>query len=312
MVIGICTFNRGPKLIRTLETLAAMDLCNGRVTRLMVIDNNSTDQTGIVVDAFAATSTHLKVARIVETTQGLAAARERLIHATTEPIVAFIDDDCLPDVAWAAAILSSFDRHPRAGMTGGRVSLSWESGPTVLARRCATMLAAQDLGPREFQLVEPEHCLVGAAFAVRRSAVNQSGWLERRSLTDREGNALTSGGDFEMGIRIRRAGWELWYSPEPSVQHLIPPERQTAAYLQRLMRGVSLSKAALKWLAHGEPGVEWAVARARKARRRRVKSMLLEWRPSHRALKLAEHQARCEGWASLVNALQSQSRNPAP
>lgn len=304
LALGLCTHNRGPRILRTLEAIAALDRAGGRVTRLIVIDNHSTDDTAAVVDRFIAAAPAIPTTRIFEPVQGLAAARDRFIRESDEPLIAFIDDDCLPDRDWAAATLAHFDAHPRAGMVGGRVMLEWESGPTPLARRCATMLAQQDLGDQPLLLDHPERGLVGVALAMRRAAIADSGWLTQRELTDRSGRELTSGGDFELAIRVRAAGWQTWYTPLARARHLIPPERQTLEYLTRLSRGVSLSKARLKWIAAGRPGIEWVRAQSRRALRRRLKSRLLEWRPARRALKLAEHDARCEGWLALERELQ--------
>lgn len=290
--------------MRTLDAIAAMDRVSGRVTRLVIIDNNSTDGSAAIIDRFIAAAPAIPTTRIFEPIQGLAAARDRFIRETDEPLIAFIDDDCLPDPSWAAATLAHFDAHPRAGMVGGRVLLEWESGPTPLARRCATMLAQQDLGDQPQLLDHPERGLVGVALAMRRQAIVESGWLTQRELTDRSGRELTSGGDFELAIRVRAADWQTWYTPHARARHLIPPERQTLEYLTRLSRGVSLSKARLKWIAAGRPDVAWARAQARRAAKRRAKSRLLEWRPARRVLKLAEHEARCEGWSALIKELE--------
>lgn len=306
LALGICTYNRGPKILNTLQAVAALDRAAGRLTRLIIIDNNSTDDTPRLIDQFAFACTAIPIARIKEPRQGLAFARRRLIDETSEPLLAVIDDDCLPAADWAVSMLRFFDAHPCAGMVGGKVHLQWESGPTPLARRCATMLAQQDRGDCPAQLVDPDDCLVGAAFVVRREALLASGWIDDPELSDRQGAALSSGGDFEMAIRIRAAPvapgsepWQVWYTPEPRIAHLIPPERQTLAYLARLARGVSVSKATLKWLARNRPDIDWVRAQHARARRRRLKSILLEWRPAVRTLKRAEHDGRCEGWRLL-------------
>ena len=49
----ICTFNRSTLLAETLESLRRIE--SSRAWDVVVIDNNSTDDTRQVVDAFAAT-----------------------------------------------------------------------------------------------------------------------------------------------------------------------------------------------------------------------------------------------------------------
>ena len=49
--------------------------------------------------------------------------------------------------------------------------------------------------------------IVGAGLVLNREALQRSGWIERQYLGDRKGNALLSGGDMEMVLRIRAAGF---------------------------------------------------------------------------------------------------------
>ncbi len=307
MCLGLLTYNRGPRVLETLRAMTAMDRVNGRVTRLIVIDNNSTDGTGEIVDAFAREHPEWNITRVVEKVQGTSAARARFVREATEPYIALMDDDVLPDPAWAAAAISTLDGHPRAGWVGGKVELLWESGPTTLALRCRTMLAHQDFGKHERCIERMDQGMVSAAFAARRSALLEIGWLEHRMLGGREGGGLECGEDYEMCVRLRRGDWEVWYTPEAQVRHQIPASRQTVEYLARLSRGVSLSKAQLKWLAEGKPrgpeAVAWASGELDKARRRMRKSRLLEWRPGLRAMKIAEHEGRVESWERLVREL---------
>ncbi len=300
MVLGVCTFNRGERIVRTLEAISAMDRVGGRVAGLMVIDNNSTDSTGSIVDAFAGACERLPVRRVLETRQGQGFARERLVRDSSEEIIAFLDDDVLPEPGWAAAILSVFDDRPTAAMAGGRVVLEWEGGPTPAARRDAALLAQQDLGSRVCLVDGPMQSLVGAACAIRRSHLDACGWLTRRIMGGRAGGALTSGDDYELGLRLRRVGGELWYTPAAVCSHLIPPERQTPEYLDRLARGVSRAEAFLKWIEAGEPAESWIAEMRVRAERKLRRTQWLEWRPGRRRRRLLERQARLDGWNELL------------
>jgi GT2 family glycosyltransferase len=305
MALGLCTFNRSRAIIPTLRAIAAMDRAGGRITRLVVIDNNSTDDTADAIDQFIALNPDLPTRRIFEPRQGLAIARRRVFAETHEPLVGMLDDDCLPDHGWGQASLAVLDARPRAGAVGGIVEPAWEAGPTRLARRWAGMLAAQDLGPAARRLDGPIEGLVGAAVAFRRAALAESGWLTGASLVGRQGAALSSGEDAEMCVKLRLAGWEVWYDPAPRCQHLIPARRQTPEYLVRLRGAISEGEPVIEWLAARQPGPEWVAQRLARARRSLARTRLLEWRPWRRPMRLAQRRGRVQGWEALAARMRT-------
>lgn len=305
LTIGICTFNRGPEIRDTLASLCAMENPGGRVERIVVVDNNCTDDTPGIVDAFAAGSPAIPVVRVVEKRQGLAQARRRLIEESTTELVAFLDDDVIADKRWAASVLDLMDRKPRAGVVGGKVRLVFQAGPTRLATRFSSFLARQELGDAELLVDDPTRALVGAALCLRRQAIIESGWMDTQVMPDRQGTMLTSGGDNELCIRIRQRGWETWYQPGAAVDHLIPARRQTREYLARLAAGIGLSIPFVKLLANPKPTEAWAESNLRQAQTRRARTLLLEWRRDLRPIRLAEHEGRVEGWRQVCERLSS-------
>lgn len=305
LAIGVCTFNRGPKLLDALATLTALGSGQGRLTRVVVVDNNCTDGTADRVRAFASTASGVPVQLVSESEQGLSAARRRVLLATNEPLVAFVDDDCLVEAGWAEACLACLDAAPRAGAVGGRVTLKWEGGPTRLARACATQLAQQDHGTTSRRLDGDREFLVGAAIMLRRRAVEQTGWLARAVMSDRTGASLVSGGDTELCVRLRAAGWELWYEPAARVDHLIPLGRQASPYLSRLLHGIGRSEPFVEWMRAGQPGADWLEARARRAASALRRTRLLEWRPERRFLRLHQRAGRLEGWNELAHLIRA-------
>ncbi|CAN5723910.1 hypothetical protein BH11PLA1_BH11PLA1_21710 [soil metagenome] len=318
LTLGACTYNRGPELLDTLRAIAALrrpvDAAGAPlVLELLVIDNNSTDGTAALVDGFAGAQAagDLPVRRVVETRQGLAQARRRLFTEARGDLVAFLDDDVIPDAAWAEATLAAFERHPNAGAVGGRVRLAFRTGPTALAHRFRSFLAEQELGAGELLITDPTKALVGAALCLRRDAVVKSGWLERQSMADRQGETLSSGGDNELCVRIRRAGFETWYAPGALVDHIIPAQRQTGDYLARLAAGIGVSIPQVKLIAREAPTVDWARENLRRAQTRRARTLLLEWRRALRPIRMAEHEGRVEGWSRVLRELELRAPSAA-
>lgn len=298
-VIGLCTYNRGPKILQTLEALDKQDLLGGRITGLVVIDNRSTDDTGAIVDRFAASS-RIPTRRLHEPEPGKSAAMRRLFREVHEPIIVMIDDDCLPDPQWAAALVRRFDQSPACGAVGGKVHIVWVDGPTKLAMKYQRTLGEQNLGSEPLLLSDPASFLMGASLAVRRDAVFASSWMQDATLDCRRGPSLECGEDAELELLIRRAGYQVWYEPASTMGHLIPASRTTSAYLARLRESITRTEATIKWLAHPSPTIEWAQKEAARASRLYLKSLLFDWRPTRRRVRVAERRGKRDGWSALV------------
>ncbi len=306
MALGICTFNRGEAFTHTLEALARLDRAGGRLARLIIINNASTDATADIARQFAREHPSLNLEVLNEPRPGKVHAMHRLFAHTTEPWVGIIDDDTLPEPDWARALLHAADELPRAGVLGGQVLNVWESGPTPLARIYRRSLGDFDLGPRRIRLDKPDSFLLGASLLCRRSAVEISGWLEGSLLLARTGTDLQCGAeDAELCIRVRKAGGEIWFEPRARMGHLIPARRQTPEYLARLREDVERSMPGIAWVAGLVPTAEFAEAQAAKARVRYRKTLLLDWRPRRRRVRLAERKGRLAGWLALADRLRA-------
>lgn len=304
MVIGLCTYNRGPAIRRTLDALEAQRRTSGLITGLIVVDNRSNDETAAVVDRFAATAS-LPTRRVYEETPGKSAAMRRLFREAETPIVAMIDDDCLPEPRWAEALLGLMHDVPRCGAAGGPVRIVWEDGPTRIATIYKRSLGDQLLGEQRVKLHAPASFLMGASLAVRLDAVRQSGWMNAATLDCKRGATLECGEDAELQLLMRRAGWEIWYEPGAAMGHLIPQRRTTTAYIARLRESICKSEPTIKWLSHPSPTADWARREAERARRLWLKTLLFDWRPTRRTVRLAERRGRRDGWEELARRVSA-------
>jgi GT2 family glycosyltransferase len=101
--VVISTRERPDALANCLAALEAQD--GGPVLEAVVVDDGSPD--GRAVAALVESS---PVARLVRTAyKGVAHARNAGSEAARAPIVAFTDDDCVPEAGWAAALVGAFE-----------------------------------------------------------------------------------------------------------------------------------------------------------------------------------------------------------
>jgi glycosyltransferase involved in cell wall biosynthesis len=240
----VCTYDNAALLDRTLEAMSRLRVPADVRCRVLVVDNNCTDETPEVVERWRETFP-LPLSTVREPRQGLTPARLRGVVATDGEWIAFVDDDCLPAEDWVEEAARFAAGHPECGAFGGRVVPEWETEPPpyVLDHRYA--YAAKEHGDTAHR----RQWLAGAGMVARRAALEACGWTGRQLLEDRAGGRLVSGGDVEIALRIA-AGHEVWYVPECTLRHVIPARRMTRPYLRRITRGLGASRhhaAALVW-----------------------------------------------------------------
>src|SRR5215813_13473594 len=88
--VVICTYNR-PELLRLALTTLLQQSPADIAYEVIVVDNNSVQETRAVVDELAASDSRLRYVR--ETRQGNSYARNTGVIESRAPIIAFLDDD---------------------------------------------------------------------------------------------------------------------------------------------------------------------------------------------------------------------------
>ena len=234
----ICTYNNAPLLDRVLLSISKQKNSINCDWSVLVVNNNCTDNTTEVVTNFIHSGNIPNLSTINEVKQGLSYARLCGINNTTAEWIAFIDDDCILQDNWVEKAILFAKSHPKCGAFGGKVILDWEFPPSEILLKYKSSFAAQDYG-EEDRLIEL-NCIVGAGLVINRTAILQSGWLDKQLLADRKGKELTSGGDSEIIIRIRQAGYEIWYCSGCILNHYMPAKRISEEYLMKLQYSFGL------------------------------------------------------------------------
>jgi glucosyl-dolichyl phosphate glucuronosyltransferase len=231
----VCTYNRCAVLKESLSRIDCQQ-ANGLRYEIIVIDNNSTDDTRQVIEAFAASS-RCSIRYIFEPRQGVSHARNAGIAAARAPLLAFFDDDVLVSSDWLAQIKQTFDLHTDIDFVGGKVLPRWENPPPVwLTHDNWAPIAAQDYGDEPFVLdVTTTVGLISANLAIRREALDEVGWFHTELQRVKDG--IGSMEDQELLERLARAGKRGLYAPQLVVWADVPEPRMRLAYHRRWHRG---------------------------------------------------------------------------
>lgn len=235
--IVICTYNNAPLLDKTLSAIARQQASIEAKWRVLVVDNNCTDNTQAIIQKHQASKKIPSLSAIVEAKQGLTAARLCGVQNTTGNWIAFVDDDCFLADDWVEQALRFAAANPDCGAFGGQVVLDWETQPAKYVLKYGYSFAQQ-----KGKEPNKKNCLVGAGMVLNRKALVRTGWVDKPLLQDRIGNQLISGGDAEIALRIYGAGYDLWYTPTCKLNHFIPTRRTSQKYLVDINYGLGTSQ----------------------------------------------------------------------
>ncbi|MEM9946571.1 MAG: hormogonium polysaccharide biosynthesis glycosyltransferase HpsE [Cyanobacteria bacterium P01_D01_bin.36] len=240
--VVIATYNGAQRLGEVLDCLRCQIGTSDIVWEVIVVDNNSTDETAAVVQQH---QTHwpknLPLRYEFEPQQGAGYARQKGTNVANSPLIGYLDDDNLPWVNWVHAAYRFARRYPNVGVFGSRIRGKFATAPPAHFERISAFLALTDRGPKPIPY-RPEAKILppGAGLVVRRQA-----WLdnvpEERTLAEKFGDR-EAGEDLEVVLRIQKAGWAVWYNAEMWMYHDIPTHRLTRDYLLTLFRGIGLSR----------------------------------------------------------------------
>jgi glucosyl-dolichyl phosphate glucuronosyltransferase len=235
----ICTYNRSHLLEQTLESLQRADPPKDCAVEVIVVDNNSIDDTRQVVHRAAAAGPY-PVRYLAEQQQGKGFALNSGLAIAHGELIALTDDDVLPAADWLQRIVSNF-RAADVVFVFGKVLPRWEVPPppellTLRARDIWGPLALIDYGDKPVNYdagsFGKKRLPVGANLALRRQAIEQvGGW---RTDLGRVDNTLIAGEDRELCVRLYRAGlYSGVYDPSVVVKHLVPATRLTRDYFRK-------------------------------------------------------------------------------
>ncbi|MGH7629365.1 MAG: glycosyltransferase [Gemmatimonadales bacterium] len=245
ITVAICTWNRSALLRATLQRMTELAAPAGVTWELLVVDNNSTDDTRNVVAAFEA---RLPIRYLFEPTPGKSNACNLAAREARGRYILWTDDDVLVAPDWLTAYCRAFARWPDAAVFGGRI-LPWFAGtpPDWLVRgfhHVEHAFAALDLGPEAMPL-GGDRLPFGANMAIRTKEQREHRYDP--GLGPRPNSGLR-GEEITLVRGMLAAGATGWWVPDAEVRHYIPEHRQTTGFLKVYYQGWG------EWLARCADG----------------------------------------------------------
>ncbi|BAZ68605.1 glycosyl transferase family protein [Fischerella sp. NIES-4106] len=247
--VAIPTYNGENRLSQLLEELQKQIDTENFSWEIIVVDNNSTDNTAAVVKKYQASWQFIYPLKYYfESKQGAAYARQKAVEEAKGTFIGFLDDDNSPALNWVAAAYKFGQAHSKAGAYGSQIHSDFEVEPPDNFHKIACFLAITERGSQP-HLYEPRMKMLppSAGLVVRKKV-----WCENVPktpfLSGRTTKSMLTSEDMEIGIHIQNSGWEIWYNPDMQIVHKISKHRLEKEYLVSLVRGIGLARHHIRML----------------------------------------------------------------
>jgi GT2 family glycosyltransferase len=192
--VVVCSYNGASTIAACLDSVTQLSYPNYEV---IVVDDGSTDETSVIAQHYPVRVTRTE-------NRGLSAARNTGLGAATGELVAYVDDDCMPDRDWLSYVALAFrsTRHAAVG------------GPNVPPPdgRVAACVARAPGGPTHVLVSdqEAEH-IPGCNMTFRKDVLERLGGFDPQF--------IVAGDDVDICWRLQNGGWTIGYSAAAMVWH---------------------------------------------------------------------------------------------
>jgi glucosyl-dolichyl phosphate glucuronosyltransferase len=236
LTVAICTHNRARLLDDTLQSLATTSRPVDHELEVVVVANCCTDDTAWVIERHRG---HLPISAVDEPRIGHSNARNAAVANARGRFIIWTDDDVRVRPDWLTAYERAFRDWPDAKIFGGSILPAFEHGvPRWLAEAfplCESAFATRAVGADEPIDVASGSLPYGANFAI------DIGEQRRRpydpTLGRRPGRWIIGAEEIDVIRDVLQSGAQGRWVRDAVVEHVIPRDRQTLAYLRAYFEG---------------------------------------------------------------------------
>lgn len=236
--IILCTYNRAECLATTLSDFSRVRVPEGGQWELLVIDNNSGDETARVCEEYRQS---LPLRYLFEPRQGKSNALNLGVTEAKGDLLLFTDDDVRIDPDWLTAYSEAAQRRVEIDFFAGRIFPLLEgAAPKWFAEQSRLLLANLTL---YFDPGEEERSMesaVGANMAIRKSAFDCG--VSFRSDLGPDGTETMRSEENELLRQMCARGLRGSYVPSARVEHRTFAHRMTERYVRKWFYGEGIAQ----------------------------------------------------------------------
>lgn len=234
--VVICTYNRADYIQEAMESLYNQTLTKESF-EVIVVNNNSTDNTEIVCTNFIANHIDGQFYFVNEKQQGASFARNTGAKIAKSPLLCFMDDDAVAEKNYLQRIIQFFDTYPSAGGLGGRIIPRYiPSEPKWMSYFVSSLVGNFDYAQKVTEFSPNKYPLESNMIIRKEDFLAVNGF--NTALPGVIGNFRIGGEGKEFFLKLKATGKSIYYDPSIIVEHIVETKKLTGEYLYRVASGI--------------------------------------------------------------------------
>jgi glycosyltransferase involved in cell wall biosynthesis len=234
--IIICSYNRASYISDALTSLYVQSSGLDDF-EVIIVDNNSTDNTKEVYAQWRQTNTNGQFTFISEMQQGASFARNTGAAIAKGEWVCFMDDDAVATTDYVKNIIKHIQDQPFTVGFGGRIIPKYiPAEPKWMSYYVSSLVGNFDYAPTACAFENGKYPLE-SNMIVKKSVYDQIGGFNV-NLPGVVGTLRIGGEGKELFYKIIALGHTIYYDPSICVHHVVEVKKLTSEYMYRVASGI--------------------------------------------------------------------------
>jgi glycosyltransferase involved in cell wall biosynthesis len=232
----ICSYNRADYIIGAVESLNRQTLDKTKF-EVFVVDNNSIDNTGELVQDYIHRHQELDLHYLTESRQGASFARNTGASFAKSPLLCFMDDDAIAEEHYLERILNFFSSHKDAAGLGGRIIPKYiPEEPKWMSHFVSSLVGNFDYSPHLTVFKEGKYPLESNMIVSKNDFDAIDGF--NTDLPGVKGTLRIGGEGKDFFLRLQSLDKKIYYDPQVIVWHIVEVKKLTPHYMYRVASGI--------------------------------------------------------------------------
>ena len=234
--VVICSYNRAAYIGGALDSLYQQTASKDNF-EVIVVDNNSTDDTEQVVAKWRAENQEGNFHYSTETNQGASFARNTGAAAAKGQWLCFMDDDAIATPTYIENIIQHIHAKPEAIGFGGRIIPKYiPSEPKWMSYYVSSLVGNFDYAPTACAFENGKYP-IESNMIVKKEVYDSIGGFNTQ-IPGVVGTLRIGGEGKELFYKILALGHTIYYDPSICVHHVVEVKKLTPEYMYRVASGI--------------------------------------------------------------------------